>query len=280
MSRPLLSRASAFTLVELLVVIAIIALLSAIVFPSFSRARENARRVSCQSNLKQLGLAFEQYKNDYDGYIIGKTLGSGTTSQVSWPTAISPYIKSTQIFVCPTQSTSDFWTAPNPRFIDISQGNRSQRYCGYSNGDGTGTAVASRPLFGMPITYSRNLIVSNSWIAAGFNGQKSGFLPVSATATINVALNEAAVEDPSGTIHIMDAVTGSNSAATTACGGTAASMISIDGEVNTDHFSDAETSKPAYRHFDGFNALFGDGHVKWRKWGSTKAGEWSIQAND
>lgn len=55
-----------FTLIELLVVIAIIALLAAILFPVFARARENARRASCQSNLKQIGLSVVQYTQDYD----------------------------------------------------------------------------------------------------------------------------------------------------------------------------------------------------------------------
>lgn len=102
-----------FTLIELLVVIAIIAILASILFPVFARARENARRASCQSNLKQLGLSIMQYTQDYDeyypkAYIVDSVNtppgGRWAGNNWYWPQIVFPYHKSVQIFACPSQS--------------------------------------------------------------------------------------------------------------------------------------------------------------------------------
>jgi len=104
---------SAFTLIELLVVIAIISILASILFPVFARARENARRASCISNLKQIGLGMMMYKQDYDGrflragWVEDEVLpcpsGSGSCP-ASWPVKIYPYVKSVQVFNCPSDT--------------------------------------------------------------------------------------------------------------------------------------------------------------------------------
>ena len=103
---------SAFTLIELLVVIAIIAILAAILFPVFARARENARRSSCQSNLKQIALGVKQYTQDYDERFPNITVPAPAGSP-GWAYAIQPYLKSEQIFQCPSE------TAPPPPGTDL-----------------------------------------------------------------------------------------------------------------------------------------------------------------
>ncbi len=96
------ARRRGFTLIELLVVIAIIAILAAILFPVFARARENARKANCSSNLKQIGLGMLGYIQDYDELYMPHQMGSSPT--VQWQQLVAPYIKNTGIINCPSRS--------------------------------------------------------------------------------------------------------------------------------------------------------------------------------
>src|SRR3978361_1344117 len=98
-------RSRGFTLIELLVVIAIIAILAAILFPVFAKAREKARQSTCASNLKQLGLAMLQYTQDYDEAVIPSCFNwGGAFGEVApldienWTTMVYPYAKSTGVY--------------------------------------------------------------------------------------------------------------------------------------------------------------------------------------
>ncbi len=116
------SRRGGFTLIELLVVIAIIAILAAILFPVFAKAREKARTASCQSNLKQLALAATMYAQDYDETMAPIGHNVGGTVNAWWYDMVAPYTKNTQVFYCPSYKTgygvgynaqiSSYWSAP------------------------------------------------------------------------------------------------------------------------------------------------------------------------
>lgn len=105
--------AGGFTLIELLVVIAIIAILAAILFPVFARARENARRSSCLSNLKQLGLAMTQYLQDSDEKFMPEQDPAAGGSGISFVTQLQPYIKNEQVLRCPSANPTITSTDPS-----------------------------------------------------------------------------------------------------------------------------------------------------------------------
>ena len=98
--------------------IAIIAILAAILFPVFARARENARRTSCLSNLKQTGLALKQYTQDYDERF-PLALTGNTTGVIGWADSLQPYIKSLQVYQCPSEENGVGDGDPNqPAYTD------------------------------------------------------------------------------------------------------------------------------------------------------------------
>lgn len=113
---------SGFSLIELLVVIAIIAILAAMMFPVFSRAREKARSIACLSNIRQISMALYMYAKDYGGKM---PQGSYTAPDMfgnvvqmngydSWPSFIYPYVHNTQIFRCPSSSSDQL----SPKIVD------------------------------------------------------------------------------------------------------------------------------------------------------------------
>jgi prepilin-type N-terminal cleavage/methylation domain-containing protein/prepilin-type processing-associated H-X9-DG protein len=136
--RPLRQRATGhhaspgFTLIELLVVIAIIAILAAILFPVFARARENARKSSCSSNLRQLGMACAMYSQDWDEFLPCDYYACNSSfTHARLVAQILPYMKNHDVLYCPS--------APKMGFADIvntpanrAAGNIGYYYYGYS----------------------------------------------------------------------------------------------------------------------------------------------------
>jgi len=110
----------AFTLIELLVVIAIIAILAAILFPVFAQAREKARSISCVSNLKQLSLSVLMYSQDYDEMF--PTGLQDSWWDCTWYRITAPYVKSTQVFRCPSDplgepTAANAWAGPRLTYV-------------------------------------------------------------------------------------------------------------------------------------------------------------------
>lgn len=168
----IVKQSKGFTLIELLVVIAIIAILAAILFPVFARARENARRTSCLSNVKQLGLAYMQYTQDYDekypiiSYGDGEQIiyPNGVSSTNNWAMRIFPYVKSVQIYNCPS-NTSTPWQG------GTSSATSASPHIVYSSSYGASSALFTNGV--VPVSIAAVVKASETVMLADSNGTGS-----------------------------------------------------------------------------------------------------------
>jgi prepilin-type N-terminal cleavage/methylation domain-containing protein len=214
-----------FTLIELLVVIAIISILAAILFPVFARARESARRSNCLSNLKQIGIAMIMYSQDYDERMVPAALTyshvrpDGVTSNTAlWMDIVQPYMKSTQAINCPSANT---------------------RYYGAINN----------------FSYGYNYLSPSATLCPGMNlGVNLGTDKTRAGSTGSPFM--AAVEDPTGTVGVVDSIYYVVKFTTAI---TEADMFS-------DTCTNATTACIKARHLETIGTVFLDGHAKAMPW--------------
>lgn len=254
MNNKVLREKKGFTLIELLVVIAIIALLAAILFPVFARARENARRASCQSNLKQLGLGMFQYLQDYDDRFpiidpYGDTnyttylkpasdpfsdagfWARGPSGQI-WPNLVYPYIKSTQVYDCPSRDRR--LNGANPAFAYA-----VNEYLSYPNpaagskwcpGSGTTTCPMSNAQWTQPAQLF--MIVEPAWPSVSWvNPYDGGSGPGS--GRLNAAISNAPWQ------------------------------TAFEAQFGPSGWGSVPAGFDMGRHLGGCNICYADGHVKW-----------------
>jgi prepilin-type N-terminal cleavage/methylation domain-containing protein/prepilin-type processing-associated H-X9-DG protein len=218
----------AFTLIELLVVIAIIAILAAILFPVFAKAREKARQITCASNLKQIGLSFTQYCQDYDETYPGAWKGiNGNNSQptrTNWEENIYSYTKSTKVYQCPDESKH--------------VGNDSSAICA-NNPDTCNTTT----------DYGYNDLINPALIGVPAGGDDSTGTP------------DAMINEPANTILLSESNGGNSGQDNTYD----SKFTDINGTFYGNNWVGNTTNAAdvAPVHTSGSNFLWYDGHVKW-----------------
>jgi prepilin-type N-terminal cleavage/methylation domain-containing protein/prepilin-type processing-associated H-X9-DG protein len=235
---------SGFTLIELLVVIAIIAILAAILFPVFGRARENARRTSCLSNMKQLALGVTQYVSDNDGrfmpfkQMMNMEVGGLTlTDQTNHFDPVQPYIKNSSMLFCPNAVTFRPSTA---------------------NAQGRDKIKFTNTHYGLPANLGPNGLL----IAPLTNFTANPAWPNAITTTMHIAAFPDAslscmIGETSELGYVYRGVSPTQTYQTQGTG------LSYFPAVTAGHAGDRILFRE--RHFDGANYAYLDGHAKWLK---------------
>jgi prepilin-type processing-associated H-X9-DG protein len=206
-----------------LVVVSIIALLAAILFPVFARARENARRASCQSNMKQIALGIRQYAQDFDNVL--PPFNAVGSDGIGWAAGIQPYLKSTQVLQCPSDTRG---SDSNPANI----GYNDYWYNHFLNYDSSSTTASFKPRHEADIPFPANTLL---------NGDGNG----------------------DGTQSNGTSLADCNSNST--CGaGKAYYKMKGEGTWGWFDLNVVKTPRThVTKHFNGANYSFVDGHVKW-----------------
>jgi prepilin-type N-terminal cleavage/methylation domain-containing protein/prepilin-type processing-associated H-X9-DG protein len=237
-SKPACNSKRGFTLIELLVVIAIIALLAAILFPVFARARENARKSSCSNNLKQIGVGMLQYQQDYDETTVPGIIDV-PGGLVGWIQIIQPYVKSTQSFQCPSDSyrgteNGALMATPPAPYVPEFHSSYALNFDTITPNERSGVAIAD-------VQKPAGVV----WAAdKGMTGQNS-------PPWINLTSGNNAGKNQNGWF-LANAWTG-------VAGTYGTNNSDKNGQING---GDGHWSAPNPRHLDTCNFLFMDGHVK------------------
>lgn len=228
------NKAAGFTLIELLVVISIIAILAALLFPTFARARESARRASCASNLKQIGLAMLQYAQDNDERCLPGATGDGVTNGLGWMCIIQPYLKSTQILICPSdgdRSTSLDNPINGRWFSGMTAFHVSYAYNGHISGTNLGGATEA----------DKAIIDASAVSLALIQNPTTTVMATDSGANPSTNINPLLWTPKKGAWILEDA---------------RLSMVKEPSDVNYN------VAAPIARHMETTNVLWVDGHVK------------------